>query len=381
MADGPDVRRALRVGLDLVYLEKDSGGSGTYARELIRAIERVEPDTDVVAWVGTRAPHDLDELPCDVVRLGVRSTGSFAHLPVELLGLGWAAKRRALDVVHGLAYATPIVGPVARVVTILDVTWLREPRSVNLLARSMFRVLTQVCGRTADAVIAISEAARNDIVASLPIAADRVKVTPLGVAPTQHRGRGSDANRLLGCEPDDRVVLAVGQVAEHKNLVRVIDALALPNRRDIVLAVAGRRTRYAEAVEGRARSCGLRCRVLGFVDDTTLESLYARADVAVLASRSEGFGLPVLEAMVRGVPVACSDIAVLREVTGGAAALFDPLDAGDMSDVLCRTLDDKAYRSELVARGHRRALEATWDVTAALTLHAYRTAMARRSSR
>lgn len=374
----------LSIGLDLVYLQADSGGSGTYARELVRAIARVEPQTRLTAWVGTGAADEVtSELSgCDVVRLPVRSTRSVVHIPVELLGLGWAGARRGIQVVHGLAYAAPIVGPVARVVTILDLTWRREPRSTDVLARLMFPFLTRVCAPRCHRIIAISQAAADDLVEGLGFDRNRVSVTPLGVSPPPVASvdgrRGED---ILRCGPRGRVLLAVGQVNEHKNLLRLVDAAALLGMPDVVVAVVGRTTKYAQALEERAAQAGVRLRLTGVVPQADLEALYARADLLVMPSRSEGFGLPVLEAMVRGVPVACSAIPPLREVAAGAAELFDPHDVPAIAAACRRVLEDRPHRDELIGRGRRRAGEMAWDTTATLTLAAYRQAIADRLSR
>jgi glycosyltransferase involved in cell wall biosynthesis len=113
----------------------------------------------------------------------------------------------------------------------------------------------------------------------------------------------------------------------------------------------------------------------GFVDEPVLEGLYATATTLVLPSLSEGFGLPILEAMQRGLPVACSDAAALPEVAGGAALLFDPRDAGSIRAALERVLHDDELRARLRAAGRTRAAQLTWDRTARATLAAYRRAL------
>ena len=237
----------LRVGLDLVYLERDSGGSGTYARELVAAINRVEPATTITAWVGRGAPPDIEELTSwrgtEIVRLPLRSTGSMVHVPVELLGLAYAGRRRRLDVIHGLAYAAPVVGPVPTVVSLLDLTWLHVPAATPWIARWMFRGLTYVGSRRCDRVIAISCDARDDLVRTAGVPPAKVSVTPLGVRPPVTTGTPEPQLRSrLRIEGRGPVILAVGQVAHHKNLVRLVDAVAALDDLAPTLVVAGRRT-------------------------------------------------------------------------------------------------------------------------------------------
>ena len=120
---------------------------------------------------------------------------------------------------------------------------------------------------------------------------------------------------------------------------------------------------------------GARVVLPGFVDDRVLEGLYAAATAFALPSLSEGFGLPILEAMQRGLPVACSDASALPEVAAGAALLFDPHDVASMRAALGRVLGDGDLRARLIVAGRARAAELTWDRTARATLAAYRRAL------
>lgn len=362
----------LHVGLNLVYLQPDSGGSGTYARELIRALRVVEPETRITAWVGQGAP-DVD-WPVDWVRLPVKSSGSPVHVPVELFWLGLDARRRGIDVVHGLAYATPVIAPgVATLVTILDLTWKHHPEAATWLARRMFGLLSPLCGRSADRVVAISETAKADLVATLGLDAGKIDVTPLGVSAAPNAAPRPEAEVRaelgLGAAP---VLLSVAQMSRHKNLEAIVDAL--PELDGAVAVLCGRRTDYTDELIARAAARGVADRLVvpGFVDDATLEGLYALADAFVLPSLMEGFGLPVLEAMRRGAPVACSNVSSLPEVAGDAAALFDPRSPAALVAAVARV---RSEREAFVARGRERAAAFTWEATARATLAAYRRAI------
>ena len=115
-----------------------------------------------------------------------------------------------------------------------------------------------------------------------------------------------------------------------------------------------------------------------WLTDAQLEGLYALASAFVLPSFEEGFGLPVLDAMRRGVPVACSGVSALPEVAGDAALLFDPYADDEIARALRRLLEDRAFADELVARGRRRWRDFSWEATARSTLDTYRRAIADR---
>jgi alpha-1,3-rhamnosyl/mannosyltransferase len=115
----------------------------------------------------------------------------------------------------------------------------------------------------------------------------------------------------------------------------------------------------------------------GWVDDADLEGFYAAATAFVYPSLMEGFGMPVLEAMRRGVPVACSDVSALPEVAGDAAELFDPRDPAAIAAALRTLLSDPQRRDELVRRGHERHPLFTWERAARETQAVYESVLAR----
>jgi glycosyltransferase involved in cell wall biosynthesis len=165
--------------------------------------------------------------------------------------------------------------------------------------------------------------------------------------------------------------------------MRLLDALAaIPSERRPVLVVPGYPTPYEAQLRTRADALGVAADVLwpGWLAGPDLEGLYALAEVAVFPSLYEGFGLPVLEAMARGVPVACSDRSSLPEVAGDAALLFDPEDPAAIRSALERLLADGDERARLAARGRAQAARFSWERTAELTSASYARALGGRAS-
>ncbi len=382
--------RPLRIGLNLVYLAADSGGAGTYARELIPALLEAEPATRIVAFVGRSAPAEVVGAPwaSEVewvtfpLEYGYESPWNPLRVgAAQWLALPWMAARRRLDVVHGLANIVPIVQPrVARVVTLLDLIWLQYPTTMTRRATLTMRLTALPSARVADRVIAISEAAKRDVVARVGVDPERIDVTPLGV--------GDGAVTAPASEPDlraelglssARVVLCVAQKREHKNLARLIRAFA-GLEDDLKLVLVGSPTPHEAELRGLAEDLGVsdRVRFPGWLTDEQLEGLYRIAAVFVLPSLEEGFGLPLLEAMRRDVPVACSNVSSLPEVAGNAAEFFDPRDVDDMRAAIGRVLADPELAERLVAAGRERCRLFTWEATARATLDSYRRAIAAR---
>jgi glycosyltransferase involved in cell wall biosynthesis len=381
----------LRVGLNLAYLVEDSGGSGTYARQLIPNMLLAEPDIELTAWIGTTAPAWLAGEPWaqDVrwVRLPVPGLGTPWHLWHELAGIGLDAARRKLDVVHGLAYLAPLVHPsVATVATILDVIWVHHPQATGRRFQVVMGTLAPAVGRRSDRIIAISEAARDDISATLHLDIEKFDVTPLGIAPpllpTVAVDPAAVRDRLgLGPEP---IVLCVAAKRAHKNLHGLLRAFAmLPGGSEASsaaqLVLPGSPNGYERELQALARELGIqeRVRFLGWISEADLEELYRVAACFVLPTLREGFGLPVLEAMARRLPVACSDIPVLSEVAGDAALLFDPYVPASIAHTITRLLDDRELAEELMRRGDDRCRAFTWERTARATLASYHRALDR----
>jgi glycosyltransferase involved in cell wall biosynthesis len=360
----------MRVGLNLMFLVDAAGGAGRYAFELVPALLEAAPDLELTLFVNRDSPAALrsEAWAGDVewVELPVRFSNR-THLLGQAAGLPVLARRRRLDVLHSLANGGPPITPgVARVVTMLDLIWLHHGRAWGTRgAVHTMAVLTRVSARTAHRVITISRAAKEDLVASFGLPPDKVDVAPLGV-------RVPDSVRRA---PADGVVLCVAQKRPYKNLGSLLRAVAdLP---DATLVLPGAPTQHEQELRDLAADLGVaeRVRFPAWVSDGELDELYASATCFVLPSLIEGFGLPVLEAMARDVPVACSNRPALPEVAGGAALLFDPLDQAAVTDAIRRLLTDKSLRDDLVRRGGERARELSWRRTAEATVASYRRAL------
>jgi glycosyltransferase involved in cell wall biosynthesis len=175
------------------------------------------------------------------------------------------------------------------------------------------------------------------------------------------------------------VLLSLSAKRPHKNLRGLIDALALiaPERRP-VLVLPGYPTPHEAELRAHTDALGIAAdvRFLGWTSEADIEGLFALSAGFVFPSFYEGFGLPVLEAMARGVPVACSDRASLPEVAGDAALLFDPSDPAAIAQAIERLLSDRAEAERLRAAGRARAARFTWERAAELTLATYERALA-----
>jgi glycosyltransferase involved in cell wall biosynthesis len=366
------------VALNAMFLSPgDSGGTETYLHELVRALAAEYPSLRISILTTRRGERSLradgfgelaglHALPAEEYR---RLRRQFA----EQLLVQVCARRGRADLLHSVAGTGPVRTPrLPSVVTVHDVTFMHTRTFGRVTTWGMAQVVKRAA-HDADSLIAVSAAARDEICATLGLDPARFTVVPhgMGDAPRAQPAPESIVRERLRL-PDGRIVVCVAALRPHKNQELLIRALReLPD--DVTVVLVGRHEPYAERLPRLAADLGVadRLRLTGYVSDAELERLWTLAGCAAFPTRAEGFGLPVLEAMARGVPVACSDIPVLREVGGDVPEYFDPMDPGAAAAAIRTALAD----GERCGRGIQRARGFSWTEAARGTMEAYERAL------
>lgn len=372
----------MHVGLNLVFLTPgEQGGMETYARELIRALVAVAPGQRFTAFINRDAAGSAgpwNEL-IDSVTVPVVARDRLQWVRGEQQLLPGLARRAGVALLHSLASTAPAWGRFARVVTIHDLHYRTVPDAHPGMRSWGMRALVPLAARRSDRVIVDSQSTRGDLLRFVAVDPSRVDVVPLGMGMLRRAAplsEGEIRRRLdAGARP---LVLSVSAKLPHKNLIRLIGAIAsLEAGSRPLLVLPGYATDHERRLRAHAAALGVTgdVRFLGWVSEEELEGLYAAAACVVLPSLAEGFGLPALEAMARGVPVACSDGGALAEVAGDAALRFDPRSQEAIASAITRLLSDEALAAHLRARGPTRARAFTWERTAVQTLAVYERAL------
>ena len=359
----------MRIGIDARELQGRPTGVGRYLRNLIGSWLRSTSDTLVAYFNG---PGPLDPI-LDHPRLERRPLGTTA-----IRGILWqerrlpvAVGRDQLDVFFAPAYVCPLSLDVPRVTTVHDMSFFPIPDDFPLGDAVRRRFLVARSLRASRHVIAVSDFTRREILGHFPEGAGRVTWVPHGAdddipaAPDRKTAR----SRL---EVRGPFLVSVGSILNRRRLPILLRAIGLlRNRhRQIMLDVVGEnRTHPRLDLPALVSSLGLdaHVRLSGFVSDERLAERYGAADTAVYLSEYEGFGLPVAEAMARGVPVVTSDRPATGEIFGGAALLADPRDAVAVARAIDRVLTEPGRAADLVARGRALVNGLTWAKAAAAT--------------
>jgi len=384
LAFAPLSARQPHIGLNLIFLVPgETGGMEVAARELIPALLSQAPaGMRFTAFVNREAAAAGggpwgELLPAVTVPVNARSRLQWVRGEQTLLPR--LAAREGVDLVHSLASTAPVWGRFRRVVTVHDLIYARFPEAhAGIRGRGM-KVLVPWAARRSDRVIADSQSTRGDLMTLLGVPSARIDVVPLGLGTVRRERPLTEPQVRARFDLGQRsIVLSLSAKRPHKNLLALIGALAkLPAAGRPMLVLPGYPTAHEAELRERARALEIEgdVRFPAWVSAAELEGLWALTQLFVFPSLYEGFGLPVLEAMARGVPVACSNASSLPEVAGDAALLFDPRDELAIAEALRRLLDDGALREQLRARGLARAREFTWERTARLTLHSYARAL------
>jgi glycosyltransferase involved in cell wall biosynthesis len=377
----------MHIGLNLIFLVPgETGGMEVAARESIPALlEQAPPGMRFTAFVNREAAAAGggpwgELLPAVTVPVNARNRvqwvlGEQALLPA-------IAARAGVELMHSMASTAPLWGRFRRVVTVHDLIYARFPEAHAGIRDKGMRVLVPGAVRRSHRVIADSNSTRDDLVRLLGVDSRRIDVVPLGLGAIRRQEPLPERDVRERLQLGERsVVLSLSAKRPHKNLLALIGALAriAPETRP-VLVLPGYPTAHEAELRAHAAALGIAddVRFSAWLSSAELEGLWAIARAFVFPSLYEGFGLPVLEAMARNVPVACSNASSLPEVAGDAAVLFDPHDEAAIASAIARLLGDETLRARLQARGLARVRRFTWERTAQLTLESYARAMQRR---
>lgn len=343
----------MRIGINALYLIPGGvGGTEIYLRQLLKAMERLETEHELIVF----SNRETGRLGRHCVELPVHANFRPGRILYEQIGLPAALRRERIDVLFNAGFTAPLLTRVPQVTIFQDLQHKRHPEYFRWFDLPFWQFLLWAAAKKSRRLIAASEATRDDLRQFYGV--DSVVI---------HHGVEQEFFDLADRREDGGYLLCASTTHPHKNherLLRVFHML-LQEHPELRLVLTGVRGFVTDRVESLVRELHLQSAVelKGWVPREELHELFRRARGFIYPTRFEGFGLPVLEAMAAGLPLACSRIEPLQTIVAGAAWLFDP----DSDEEMLVAMRHVACR-EAVAGGRERAAHFTWERAARETL-------------
>ena len=383
----------MHIGLNahLLSLTETYRGAGInwYIRNLLTHLPRVDCDNRYTAFIGD-GRFTSPGLALKLSRLP--TSRPVVRIFWEQVVQPFALQKERIDLLHALAFVTPLLSPCPAVVTIYDLSFLLYPERFKRFKRFYLGFFPRLSARRARRIIAISESTKRDVVRLLGVPPEKVEVVYCGIDEA-FRPLAEDQVAAFRSKRGlpERFILFVGTIEPRKNLTTLLEAYAvfrrdvrdqeIGNRKSKIenlhLVIGGAKGWFYQDVFARVEELGLEGQVMfpGYIPVSELPLWYNAAELFVYPSLYEGFGLPPLEAMACGTPVVAANTSSLPEVVGEAGLTVDPWDVEGLAEAMRRALDDEALRQEMRERGLQRAKGFSWTKTAQETVQVYRRAM------
>jgi glycosyltransferase involved in cell wall biosynthesis len=382
-----------RIGIDARFYGPLGKGLGRYVQEIVDNIIKIDQQSEFVIFL---SHENFDEfLPPDprVKKIVVLARWySFA----EQLIFPWQIWREHLDLIHFPHFNVPVLVPVKFVVTIHDLILTKFPtiRASTLspwlykIKNLFYQIVISLAVRRAQKIIAVSEFTRKDIIDKFKVDPKKVVVTYEGVAnlapgdDSLFVKKLDDSQTLLSYNISENYILYVGNVYPHKNLESLLEVFVEVHKKypTLRLVLVGKEDYFYQRLKEVASRLNLWHEDIiespvvftGYVPDVELDVLYRKALFYIFPSLYEGFGLPALEAMAKGCPVASSNQASLPEVLGEAALYFNPADKADIFLKIDKLYQDEELRGVLIKKGREQVKRYSWWECARQTFEVYK---------
>lgn len=376
----------MRIAIDARFYRSSTGGIGRYTRNLIQELVNIDKDNQYTIFI---TPEDEEEYDQKIQSSKVKNQNFRKFvIPITHFSINEQTKflnilnKENFDLVHFANFNHPVLYQKKFITTIHDLTILLFPAKgaqKSFFRRLAFRkVFTHSLG-SAKKIIAISNATKCDLVKHMHVNERKIEVIYEGIdknyQPINNGPRAEKFRIKYGL--DEPYILFVSQWRPHKGLPELIRAFEILKDKYFLehkLVLVGKSDRNFPEIIESVDKCKYSKEIIrpGFVEESDLPYFYALANVFVFPSHYEGFGLPPLEAMASGVPVAASNISSVPEILDNAAVYFDPCNPADIADKIYQTLINADLKKEMIKRGLNQAKKYSWRKMAQETLQVYK---------
>lgn len=377
----------MRIGIDARTVT-NRRGIGNVVFHLLRGLAHIPDDFTCVIYVDDPGAHEL--VPDDA-RFSVKILRPMLYPVWEQVSLPLSVIHDQLDILHCPGNSAPVFlpGSVKLVLSIMDVMYMfpasKLPKSPSLyqrIGREYLKHIVPIVARRAAAIITISASSRDDILQYLDLPKERVSVAWLAANEACRTIPEASELNFVRTKYDlnSPFILTLGAVDPRKNTAKIIEAYAKFRRQftgPFKLAVIGLPANGMGAFRSLAERLGVGKEVIfaGFVSESDLVALYNSADLFLYPSLYEGFGLPILEAMVCGTPVITSPSGSIPEIAGDAVVMVNPRDVNEIVAAMMRVTSDTVLHGNLIAMGKKQAEAFSWQRNAEKTFQIYKNVM------
>lgn len=358
-------------------------GIDMYAQHIFKTGIKIVIDNLLASWKKNYPEHTFIELHPKSLPLSTSRHSYdrkiYNHLHRTLwtqVGLPRQAKEKGCDILFCPCYFSPFIQQIPTVTLIYDMAIWRHPNWYNKLWYIANKVFTEIPARSNAHILTISEDARQDIIKFFALPPEKVTMAHLGIdLPAVPLGNDTEVLKEYGLNEQSRYIFYLGPLIKHKNIHGLVEAFSelikqLPDP-NIKLVIGGPSSNthgkdHVGTIKEIITRNSIQDRVIftGFMPREHCSILFRNAALYAFPSFFEGFGLPMVEAMASGIPIAASNLTSLPEIGEKAAIYFDPYNLADVTDKLYIGLTNQELREQMIAEGKERAKLFTWDNTA-----------------
>lgn len=378
----------MRIGFDAKRAYNNNTGLGHYSRTLIKNLALFFPNNDYVLF----APKitDLFSINENESFKVITPINFISKLFKNIWRSSWVKKdlkKYNIDLYHGLSHQIPIGiqnSNIKTVVTIHDLIFERYPKQHGKINTIIYRSKFKNACKNADAIIAISEQTKNDIIDFYKTPKEKIFVCYQTCNPMymQHVSEIEKQQIKIKYGLPNKFLLSVGSVTERKNLLTVCKALKVLDN-DIPLVVIGNGGRYKQKVKDYLQENNLLDRVIflneteaaktnDFINSKDFPAIYQSANIFIYTSLFEGFGIPILEAMYSGVPVIASNTSCMPETGGDAALYVNPNSKHELANAIKQIWNDESVAKEMIEKGYKHAQNFTAEKCTNAVMEVYK---------